>query len=290
MLDSLLLHDQTTIALRSTINSNNHAIMLIGPPGAGKLTIARYLAAEILDIDIKALSLYPYFRHISEQNKTITIDQIRNTKRFLLLKTTGQKRIQRIILIENAHLMTKEAQNAFLKELEEPPFDTIIILTTMNQTTLLATIHSRVQEIVIQSPSVDKAIEFYKKEGFSEAHIRKSYLISNGQIGLLSAILMDDTSNELIVYIDKAKLLLQTSAYDRMLRLDEFSKDKNEAVKLIEAFKVISYSSLNQAALNNHLRQAKHWSKILEIVHESERVLPLNPNIKLVLTNLFINI
>lgn len=53
----------------------------------------------------------------------------------------------KVVVIDDAHLLTPEAQNAFLKTLEEPPAGTLIILVTAEPGTLLPTIRSRTQEV-----------------------------------------------------------------------------------------------------------------------------------------------
>lgn len=70
-------------------------------------------------------------------SETITIGEIREKIRLLhLVPKKG-------LLIENAHNMTVEAQNALLKTLEEPPLDAEIILETPDEDLLLPTIRSR---------------------------------------------------------------------------------------------------------------------------------------------------
>lgn len=70
------------------------------------------------------------------------IENIREIIHYLTLQT-AQKGENRGVLVQDAHLMTEPAQNAFLKTLEEPPPDTIIILTAPGEDLLLPTILSR---------------------------------------------------------------------------------------------------------------------------------------------------
>lgn len=79
------------------------------------------------------------------------ISAIRELNRSLSLKTKGT----RGIMIENAHFLTLEAANSFLKTLEEPAGDTIIILTAPNRELVLETISSRTQVIDL-GPAVYK--------------------------------------------------------------------------------------------------------------------------------------
>ncbi|MDD3679652.1 MAG: hypothetical protein PHX72_02265, partial [Candidatus Shapirobacteria bacterium] len=91
---------------------------------------------------------------IIKQEKAIGIDTIRKIKTWL-----GQKAYQkenRLILIHHAQNLTPEAQNAFLKTLEEPPSNTLIILTTNNIHQLLPTIASRCQIIRLGKKATSK--------------------------------------------------------------------------------------------------------------------------------------
>ncbi len=75
---------------------------------------------------------------------TIGIDQIRKIKTFLN-KKSWQGKTTKTVVIYQAEAMTKPAQNAFLKTLEEPPGRCLIILTANSKNSLLPTIISRCQ-------------------------------------------------------------------------------------------------------------------------------------------------
>ena len=76
---------------------------------------------------------------------SLGIEGIREIKRLAQLGSMTK----RAILVNNAHQMTIEAQNAFLKTLEEPPGNTIVILSAQNEGALLPTIRSRCTTINI---------------------------------------------------------------------------------------------------------------------------------------------
>lgn len=83
----------------------------------------------------------PYHRIKIPKANNIKISSIRDIKKFVSLSFSDIK--FRIILISDAHLMTEEAQNALLKNLEEPPEGVIFILTTSLPGLLRETIRSR---------------------------------------------------------------------------------------------------------------------------------------------------
>ncbi|EHR36311.1 hypothetical protein ACWOAQ_07215 [Helcococcus kunzii] len=86
---------------------------------------------------------------ISPENNNITIDQIRKITKAIYKKPV--KYDYNIFVIEDAHFMRAEAQNALLKTLEEMPNYSIVFMTTNNRFKLLDTIISRSQVICINS-------------------------------------------------------------------------------------------------------------------------------------------
>jgi DNA polymerase-3 subunit delta' len=85
---------------------------------------------------------------------TITIEQIRRLTDFLRLAAGHDG--WRVALVDQAHSMTRQAQNALLKSLEEPPAQTLILLTTPLPSALLPTIRSRCRRLSIPALSGDQ--------------------------------------------------------------------------------------------------------------------------------------
>lgn len=102
----------------------------------GACTVCRQLTNET----------YPYLLQLRPQSKSrmILVDDIRDLEHRLYLKTEGQVKVGLII---EADRMKEEAQNAFLKTLEEPAGNTLLILVSINPAALLNTIRSRCQTI-----------------------------------------------------------------------------------------------------------------------------------------------
>lgn len=81
--------------------------------------------------------------------KSIGIESIKNVQKKLLFKPLKSK--DKLVIIEDAQLLTPEAQNALLKSLEEPPEHTFIILAADSQEAFLPTIRSRCQIIELET-------------------------------------------------------------------------------------------------------------------------------------------
>lgn len=97
---------------------------------------------EALGRILATYKVTPLNKLIFSPKPSYGIDIIREITRALSIKTpkVGETRA---VIIEEAQLMTPEAQNAFLKTLEEPPQDTMIILTVPREEMLLETVVSR---------------------------------------------------------------------------------------------------------------------------------------------------
>ncbi len=285
----MLAQAHTAEAMRRCLGRSVHAILLSGPMGAGKGYLARSLARQKLGLATEhELETYPYLQTLQPENNTISIEQIRNLQRFLQLKTLGKPDIRRVAIIEDAHLMTAEAQNALLKSLEEPPADTLIILTAPATLQLKQTIYSRVQQIPVLPISEQQALEHFGKS-FEKPAIEKAYLISSGYVGLLAALLQAK-DHALLAEIQHAKQLLADPLFDRLAKADEISKQKEALPLLLQACKLVASTALHQAAAKANQKQVKHWHHSLQAIYHAEAALPRNPNTKLLITDLLLNL
>lgn len=137
-----------------------HAILFSGTRGTGKTTLARIFARAIGTAD---LDLYEI-----DAASNRGIDDIRELKE--AVHTVPYESKYKVYIIDEVHMLTKEAFNALLKTLEEPPAHVVFILATTEEEKLLDTILSRCQVFRFRSPSravlSEVVIEVAKKEGF----------------------------------------------------------------------------------------------------------------------------
>lgn len=194
--------------LTSLLNKGTipHALLFVGPNGVGKLTAAGIFAmacncagkkdyllpkGEITANDSMDLHYtadpcgrcrscrkilsgnHPDIISIKPSNSLINIGQIRTLCHTLALKPYEAK--NRVVIIAGAHTMNKEAGNALLKMLEEPPNRTVFILTALQKSDLLPTILSRCQQIMFNPVSRECIESFLEKNYDFNSDERKIY-------------------------------------------------------------------------------------------------------------------
>lgn len=154
--------DHIVSVLEGAIAKNNipHAMLFSGTRGTGKTTLARIFAKEIgvADVDLYEID--------AASNRGI--DDIRELREAVY--TLPFESEKKVYIIDEVHMLTKEAFNALLKTLEEPPSHVIFILATTEEEKLLDTILSRCQVFHMHSPSrhvlAEMVTDIAKKEGF----------------------------------------------------------------------------------------------------------------------------
>jgi DNA polymerase-3 subunit gamma/tau len=133
----------------------SHAYLFSGTRGTGKTTMARLLAKGLncLDPDAGGRPCGVCDNCVSIQNGSfpdvVEIDAASNNGVDNVREITGsviyppQIGRTRVFIIDEAHMLTAAANNAFLKTLEEPPDNTVFIMATTEPGKMLATIRSR---------------------------------------------------------------------------------------------------------------------------------------------------
>ena len=201
------------------------------------------------------------------------------------LKVPSKKTIRRVIIINNADKMTTEAQNALLKNLEEPPLDTIFILTTNSTSSLLETIISRMHIVKVIKPDKDEITSYYLNQGYSPKDINQAYLISDGLNGLMD-VLLTDKDNPISQAADQARKLLTSSSLDRLKLINDLSKNKAEIKNIMFIIKQMAKIGI---ASNDHKSSIK-WQGILSATLDSEKKLSANVQTKLLLTDYMLSL
>ena len=213
---SIIGHDRPVSILKRAIQNNAvaHAYLFSGEQGIGKrLTAYAFAAAlncqaagpaggcSVCSSCRKAASgTHPDIRIVmpeshdeqllatlsnkeaAKASDEIKIDQIRRAQESISLKPSeGQKKV---LIVDSAETINDAAQNAFLKTLEEPPGDSLIILITSMPQSLLPTIRSRCQELKFQPlPRPVLAEVLQEKRGLDRGDAWFAAALSRGSLG-----------------------------------------------------------------------------------------------------------
>lgn len=285
-MNELLINETTKTELASFLRRPSHALLLAGPDGSGRLTLAKSLAAELLGINASKLDSSAGFRLVeSDEKNNISVDAVRELKQFTKLKSaqTSGASASRVIVVSEANKMLAPAQNSFLKLLEEPPAGVIIILTAPIAS-LKPTIISRVQQISVRPVSLAAASEYFSASSDSLAQI---FRISGGRLGLISQLLESSDEHPLKLAVNDARAILTADRYQRLCLVDQLAKDKNRTLAAIAMLGQMASAALEKASDNASLAR---WQRVLKSSYQAESALTSKANAKLVLTDLMINL
>ena len=247
-----------------------HGYIFFGPAMVGKKLAAR-LFAEYLEQgegeagggETASEKILNDFQLIEPgENNSIGIDAVREIKNFLWQKPNVSAR--RTLIINDAELMTTEAQNALLKVTEEPPISSLLILVTSDIESILPTIASRLPKMYFGAVP-EKEIAAW----LGNAKIAKQAM---GKPGLAWRLLHDDEFQKQLELADK---LLKTPATTRrdvikkIIEPDEFNFRKFLGAIII-----------NLAWRGAAKKDALLWHKALSL-YDRETNFSLNPRLQL---------
>lgn len=159
--------EHITTALENALKKGaiSHAYLFTGPRGTGKTSIARILAHEINGLPYADDATHLDIIEIDAASNR-RIDEIRDLRDKVNVAPSSAK--YKVYIIDEVHMLTREAFNALLKTLEEPPAHVVFILATTEIHKLPETIVSRTQRFTFKPVDLEKVAAHLKSIAKSE--------------------------------------------------------------------------------------------------------------------------
>ncbi len=244
-------------------NQLAQALLFCGPRGVGKTTCARILARKINERDGSTSEdgfAYNIFELDAASNNSVEdIRELTDQVRF-----APQVGKYKIYIIDEVHMLSSAAFNAFLKTLEEPPAHAIFILATTEKHKIIPTILSRCQIYDFKRITIED-IQLHLKEIAEKENIKYEddalYLVAQKADGALrDALSIFDrlsTFTQKNITLAKAAEVLNILDYDQYLNIVDLAQ-QNKIPEILFAFNEIVKIGFDPhifiAGLGNHFR------------------------------------
>ncbi len=206
---TIIGHAAVVSRLAAAVPAPHHAYLFTGPPHVGKRTLATAFAAALLcerpepglsacgrcaQCLLRLAGNHPDLLELPREGK-LSIDQIRGLKRVLSLGRHSAE--VRVGVIPEAERLAGPAQNALLKVLEEPPPQTVLLLSATTPEALLPTTVSRCQQVRLGIPAASELrqrLTDWQEGGAGQpsvASLESAISASAGRPGLAIRLLQD---------------------------------------------------------------------------------------------------
>lgn len=291
MFDEIIGNDRIKNQLKQAVdlNKTSHSYLFLGISGIGKKMIAKEFAKMILcENDNKYCNQCksciefdsnnnPDFTLIEPDGASIKIDQIRQMQKKIIEAPIISK--NKVYIIDDADLMTTEAQNCLLKTLEEPPEFVTIILIGSKESSFLSTIKSRCTIIKFSPIENEQIIEYLNKK-YEIKNISEEMLeIFGGSIGKAEDLKdKEELFSDIIEIIEKIKIM---ELPEVLKRADIIYKSQEDRIDILEAINVILFKLSKQDI---------RYLNCIDIVEDTSKRLNANANYNMCIDNMIFRI
>jgi DNA polymerase-3 subunit delta' len=287
-------HDKIVKLLDKAITRNgvSHAYLFYGPENVGKFTVAlefsKKLTNNITGINPDLIIIRPEVEEKKgiTKKRDIKIDQINDLNHQLSL--SRQQGNYKVVIIDEAERLNKNAQNSLLKTLEEAGPGIVLILVAHDQRRLLPTILSRCQKMRFGTVPEGELVQELEKRGLRAR--RDIIFWSLGRPGLLIELVENqdalDFRNATLGELEK---MFALTVVERFALAEELAKDTQSLMKKIDLWLII----FREMILGRTVLAGVEKRKALVLLDQAEKSQELikgtNSNARLILENLVLN-
>ncbi|MCW2988113.1 MAG: polymerase subunit gamma and tau [Solirubrobacterales bacterium] len=193
--DEVVGQQHVVRTLRNAVEQDkvHHAYLFVGSRGTGKTSMAKILARSLncerggptvtpcgeceSCVTIAAGTSIDVIEMDAASNRSV--DDVRDLRERVAYAPAGGH--WKVYILDEAHMLTKEAWNAFLKTLEEPPPKTVFVLATTESHKVMATIADRCQRFDFQRPSLEQISEVLDRVAATE-----SIAVDTGAVAMIA--------------------------------------------------------------------------------------------------------
>ena len=316
-------------------NSLSHAYILLGSKGSGKHTLARLIASAIncekrtVEDGVIPCCECSSCRKILADNSadiinisrekdkaSIGIEPIRQIKTDIAVYPNDGD--FKVYIIEDAHTMTLQAQNALLLTLEEPPQYVIFILLCEHTETILETIKSRAPILRMKTPAHHEVSEYLKANHPSvrtfinnyPEEFDQIYMASSGSIGRILDLVSSSERKQVLQNRELVSKLVEAIAHRTVAKdfaelISLFSQKRDDREKIISQLSELEcalrdlmvikkadnptmtfFTNCDYSEELSYFISVQKITETISLVENARISLLKNANIKLTLTNL----